>query len=145
MATTANESCWFCRERRGEDAPPGGWIYEDAHWVAGHAPLGYGPRGLVILESRRHFLDASEMTPEEAATFGPVLGRLTGAIREVVDAERVYTWASMRAHPHLHVWLLPWWPGGATGIDYLAASVSVSGYTVEDAEQTAKQLREALA
>jgi diadenosine tetraphosphate (Ap4A) HIT family hydrolase len=96
MATTT-EPCWFCRDSRGEDEPPGGWVYEDAHWVAGHAPHSYGPRGLVIVESRRHFLDVADMTPEEAATFGPVLGRVTGAIHRVVGAERVYTWASMKA------------------------------------------------
>jgi diadenosine tetraphosphate (Ap4A) HIT family hydrolase len=145
MATAADESCWFCRERRGEDEPPGGWIHQDTHWLAGHAPVGHGPHGLVILESRRHFLDASEMTPEEAATFGSVLGRITGAIRDVVGAERVYTWASMKAHPHLHVWLLPWWPGGATGIDYLANSISISGYTADEAARTAEELREKLA
>jgi diadenosine tetraphosphate (Ap4A) HIT family hydrolase len=143
--SATSEPCWFCRESRGEDEPPGGWIYQDAHWVAGHAPVGHGPPGLVILESRRHFLDASEMTPEEAATFGPVLGRVTGAIRDVVGADRVYTWASMKAYPHLHVWLVPWRPGGAEGIEYLAASISVSGYTAEEAERTAKQLRERLA
>lgn len=142
MATT--ESCWFCRPSRGEDEPPGGWVYEDAHWVAGHAPHAYGPPGLVIVESRRHFLDAAEMTTEEAATFGPVLGKVTGAIHRVVGADRVYTWASMKAHPHLHVWLVPWRTGETAGIDRVAELES-SPCTPDEADRTAKELREALA
>lgn len=144
MTTTSTEPCWFCQDSRGEEEPPGGWVYEDEHWVAGHAPGGYGPRGLVILESRRHFLDTAEMTPEEAATFGVVLGRLTGAIHRVAGAERVYTWASMKAHPHLHVWLVPWRPGDTPGIDRIGELES-QAITAEEAVQAAKELREALA
>jgi diadenosine tetraphosphate (Ap4A) HIT family hydrolase len=139
----ASELCWFCRESRGEDEPPGGWVYEDALWVAGHAPASYGPRGLVIVESRRHFLDTAEMTPEEAASFGPVLGRLTSAVHQVVDAERVYTWASMKAHPHLHVWLIPWRPGEPVGIDRIA-EIGAYTCTPDEAERTAKELRAVL-
>jgi diadenosine tetraphosphate (Ap4A) HIT family hydrolase len=144
MTTTSTEPCWFCQDSRGEEEPPGGWVYEDEHWVAGHAPATYGPRGLVILESRRHFLDAAEMTPEEAATFGVVLGQLTGAVHRVADAERVYTWASMKAHPHLHVWLVPWRPGDVAGIDRITELES-QAITPEEAVQAAKELRAALA
>ncbi|HYJ70767.1 MAG TPA: hypothetical protein VEX15_24185 [Nocardioidaceae bacterium] len=83
------------------------------------------------------------MTPEEAATFGPVLGRVTGAVHRVIGAERVYTWASMKAHPHLHVWLVPWRTGEATGIERVAELGSVA-CTHDEAEQTAKELREAM-
>lgn len=144
MTTTSTEPCWFCRDSRGQDEPPGGWVYEDAHWVAGHVPPTYGPRGVVVLESRRHFLDAAEMTPEEAATFGVVLGQLTGAIRRVAGAERVYTWASMKAHPHLHVWLVPWCTGDAVGVSRISELESQT-ITPEEAVQAAKELREALA
>lgn len=144
MATESTESCWFCQDSRGEDEPPGGWVYEDAYWLAGHVPATYGPRGVVVLESRRHFLDAAEMTPEEAATLGVVLGKLTGAIHRVVDAERVYSWASMKAHPHLHVWLVPWRTGDAPGTARIGELES-QAITPEEAIQTAKELRAALA
>lgn len=144
MATGSSEPCWFCQESRGDDEPPGGWVYEDAYWVAGHAPHSYGPRGLVIVESRRHFLDTSEMTPEEAATFGPVLGKVTGAIHRVVGTDRVYTWASMKAHPHLHVWLVPWRAGETAGIGRVA-ELGSHPCAPDEAEQTAKELRAVLA
>lgn len=143
MADASAQECWFCAPSRGEDEPPGGWIHQDEHFVAGHAPHGYGPAGLVIVESRRHLLDTSELNPAEAAGYGPVLGRVTGAIREVVAAERVYTWSSMKAHPHLHVWLLPWRAGLPVGIDLLA-SMSRHACTSEEAHETAAKLRAAL-
>lgn len=89
---TSGKDCWFCKENRGDDSAPGGWIHEDAHWVAGHMPHTYGPPGLVVLESRRHFL------------------------------ERVYTWASMAQFPHMHVWLMPWTPDKPEGPAFLSAS-----------------------
>ena len=139
--------CWFCGDNRGEEnLPAGGWLYEDDNWKAGCAPRtgSYGPRGLVILEARRHFLDVGEMNAAEAATFGPVLQRLTAAVHAVTGADRVYTWASMRAYPHLHLWLLPWWTSlPVAGIDYLNDAASYA-CTPEEAEETGAGLRKAL-
>jgi hypothetical protein len=84
------------------------------------------------------------MNAAEAATFGPVLQRLTAAVHAVTGADRVYTWASMRAYPHLHLWLLPWWTSlPVAGIDYLNDAASYA-CTPEEAEETAAGLRKAL-
>jgi diadenosine tetraphosphate (Ap4A) HIT family hydrolase len=144
----AERPCWFCGDNRGEENQPvGGWIYEDEHWKAGCTPRAgeYGPRGLVILESRRHFLDAGEMTSAEAATFGPAMQRLTAAVHAVTGADRVYTWASMRAYPHMHTWLLPWWASvPIAGTEYLDKAHTYA-CTPEEASETADALRKTLA
>ncbi|MGY0236656.1 HIT family protein [Longispora urticae] len=144
MTDTSGDGCWFCADDRGTDAPPGGWLYEDAHWRAGHAPAQFGPAGLVVLESRRHVLDVSELDAAEAAGYGAVLGLLTGVVKEVVGAERVYTWASAAFTPHLHVWVLPWRPDQPVGPAFLARTHKFA-CTAAEAERTALALRAALA
>jgi diadenosine tetraphosphate (Ap4A) HIT family hydrolase len=76
------DTCFVCRKHNGQEpAPPGGYIYEDAHWMVCHAPAKLGPLGTLFIESRRHFLNYAEMTAKEAAFLG-------GA-------------------PHFHCWILP--------------------------------------
>ena len=63
--------CFICRKHAGEQAaPPGGYLYKDAHFWACHAPAAMAGQGTLLIESRRHILDFAEMTPEEAASYG---------------------------------------------------------------------------
>ncbi len=103
-----NENCFICRKHAGlEEAPPGGYIFEDEHWMVCHAPGKLGPLGTLFIESRRHFLDYSEMTPAEAQAIGPLLQRVYAALRSLTAAERVYQLATVEGVPHLHMWLVP--------------------------------------
>lgn len=102
------EACFICRKHQGlEEAPPGGYILAEAHWMVCHAPARLGPLGTLFIESRRHFLDYSEMTPEEAASLGPLLQRVFRALRERTHAERIYQLCTMEGQPHYHCWLVP--------------------------------------
>lgn len=140
------EPCWFCQTERGGQAPPGGWILDDGTWRAGHVPEGWAPAGTLVLEARRHFLDFSEMNTDEAATFAAVTGEVTAAIKEVTKADRVYLWSTMARFPHLHVWLLPWWQDSPKeGPAYLGAMSELNPCTQTEAENTADELRAALA
>ena len=101
------ETCFICRKHEGpEAAPPGGYIYEDEHWMVCHAPGKLGPLGTLFIESRRHFLDYSEMTQEEADTLGTLLKRVYQALRQHTDAERIYQLSTMEGQPHLHMWIV---------------------------------------
>jgi hypothetical protein len=118
------EPCWFCRTERGDQTPPGGWIYDDGTWRAGHIPEGWAPAGTVATAT----------------------GTIIAAIKEVTNADRVYLWSTMARHPHLHVWLLPWWQDAPKeGPGYLAAMSELNPCTHAEAESTARQLRAALA
>jgi diadenosine tetraphosphate (Ap4A) HIT family hydrolase len=142
----AAEPCWFCRTEREEQTPPGGWIFNDGTWRAGHVPEGWAPAGTVVLEACRHFLDFTEMNADEAATFATTTGKIVAAVKEVTKAERVYLWSTMARYPHLHVWLLPWWQDAPTeGPEYLAAMSELSPCTQAQAENTAHELSAALA
>ena len=107
-ATEATTECWFCDDAERTDPPPGGWLLDDDHWRAGHAPAGFANAGTVVFESRRHLLDQSEMNAAEVETYVPALGNVLRAIRVATGCDRVYQWATMDAYPHFHLWLLPW-------------------------------------
>ena len=101
------ETCFICRKHKGQEAaPPGGYIYEDENWMVCHAPAKLGPLGTLFIESRRHFLDYSDMTSEESATLGKVLKKVYGALKVQTDAERIYQLSTMEGQPHLHIWLV---------------------------------------
>lgn len=101
------ESCFICRKHKGLEAtPPGGYIFEDEHWMVCHAPVNLGPLGTLFIESKRHILDYSEMTLEESALLGNLLKRVYQALKEHTGAERIYQLSTMEGQPHLHMWLV---------------------------------------
>lgn len=102
------ETCFICRKHNGgEAAPPGGYIFEDDYWMVCHAPGKLGPLGTLFIESRRHFLDYSEMTSEESVTLGKVLKQVYSALRTHTDADRIYQLSTMEGQPHFHCWIVP--------------------------------------
>lgn len=106
--------CFICRKNEGLEAPPpGGYVYEDAHWKVGHAPTHMTGLGTLVIESARHYLDFADMTADEAATFGGLLAKLYAGLKAETEAERVYTALFMEGAPHFHAWLVPRYPGDA--------------------------------
>ena len=102
------ETCFICRKHNGQEAaPPGGYIYEDEHWMVCHAPEKLGPLGTLFIESKRHFLDYSEMTDAESASLGNVLRRAYSALKTHTNAERIYQLSTMEGQPHYHCWIVP--------------------------------------
>jgi diadenosine tetraphosphate (Ap4A) HIT family hydrolase len=102
------DTCFICRKHKGQEAtPPGGYIYEDEHWMVCHAPGKLGPLGTLFIESKRHFLDYAAMTEEESASLGIVMRKIYQALRLHTDAERIYQFTSIEGIPHFHSWLVP--------------------------------------
>jgi diadenosine tetraphosphate (Ap4A) HIT family hydrolase len=133
--------CGICARRRSnqpEDAPVGGYVYDDHCWSAYHAPLRQAVPGHLFLVSKRHFLDAADMQPDEAASLGAVLGKLTRAVKETTGAERVYTVTVVERTPHWHTWLIPRQADSESrGTAYLN-SVLTGAYSTQ--EEEAKQI-----
>jgi len=135
------ETCFICRKHNGQEAtPPGGYIYEDDHWMVCHAPGKLGPLGTLFIESKRHFLDYSEMTDEESASLGNVMRKIYHALRTHTDAERIYQVTLMEGVPHFHSWLVPRGKDVAErSLKFLARDDSCSD---DDAMALANKLRE---
>lgn len=139
--SSAVPACLVCRKYSGEAVPswagkavpPGGHLVDDALWRAGHAPTVFAPCGSLLVESKRHFLDYSDMTDEESASYGALIGRLNSAIKQVAGAERVHVLSTMDGAPHFHVWLLPRRPEDVKGRRFIASG----GYCTDKAAETA--------
>ncbi len=102
--------CSLCLKHkdRGELAhPPGGYIYEDEHFMVCHAPVNKGPLGTLFIESNRHVLDFAEFNEGEAAGFGALTKKIYTALRPLVTAERLYQVSMMEGIPHFHAWIIP--------------------------------------
>ncbi|NWG07626.1 MAG: hypothetical protein HXY35_13170 [Chloroflexi bacterium] len=137
------DTCFVCRKHNGlESAPPGGYIYEDEHWMVCHAPGKLGPLGTLFIESKRHFLDYAEMTNEESASLGDVMRKIYHNLKLLTEAERVYQVTMMDGAPHFQSWLVPRRVTDTEkGMKFLARDDSCSD---EDAAALAEKLREAM-
>ena len=125
-----------------ETAPPGGYIYEDEHWMICHAQPHMGPLGTLFIESQRHFLDYAEMTDEESVSLGNVMRKIYEALRAHTEAERIYQVTLLEGIPHFHSWLVPRRKEDTEkGVKFLARDDSCSE---EDAVELADKLREAM-
>jgi diadenosine tetraphosphate (Ap4A) HIT family hydrolase len=135
--------CFLCQKHvRKVAPPPGEYVYEDAHWMVCHAPVDKGPLGTLFIESRRHFLDFSEASPDEVASYGPLLRRLYTELKAITGAERVYQVIMLEGVAHFHAWLVP----RAKEISERGIAFLEKDYTCkeEDAIQLAAKLHEAL-
>lgn len=143
------ERCLICAKYAGEPVPawaghpvpPGGHLIDDATWRVGHGPTGFWPRGTLLIESRRHFLDHTEMTTDEASSLGLLVRRLTDPIKEATGAPRVHVWSCMEGTPHFHTWLVPRVGEVRSG----RAFIGDPGHCSDaEAEETVQAIRKAL-
>lgn len=137
------ETCFICRKHNGQEAtPPGGYVYEDEHWMICHAPGKLGPLGTLFIESKRHFLDYAEMTDDESASLGNVMRKVYHGLKLHTGAERVYQVTLMEGVPHFHSWLVPHRiEDPEKGMKFLTRDDSCSD---EDAAALADTLRKAM-
>ena len=139
---------WFtCDVNRGLEHPPGGTIYEDAHWIADHA-VSRLIRGYLILKPKRHVHELADLLAEEAATLGPAMQKLLAAMREALSTERIYVCSFAETVHHLHFHLLPRTHGmPGLGPDLLPSIFDEEKWLCgeAEAEEAAHQVRASLA
>ncbi|GAA3085883.1 HIT family protein [Streptomyces rectiviolaceus] len=110
---TAGDSggCVACGLADGTRPLPGGTLLRTAHWTVEHCigPLGVGT---LIVKPLRHITGVHEMNAGEGAELGPLLGRVSGALRAAVgdECEQVYVclWSHAGRVPgHVHFVVQP--------------------------------------
>ncbi|MEK3792183.1 HIT family protein [Paenibacillus sp. FSL R7-0204] len=132
-------TCFICEKHMGNTPqPPGGYIYEDEHWKVCHFPAEQSVPGQLVLESKRHLLDFSEMTEEEAGSYGILVKKLGSALKQATGAERVYSVIMVDGVPHFHAHFIPRLSHSARGVALIAQQNSC---TVAEAEELAGRLR----
>jgi histidine triad (HIT) family protein len=112
--------CFVCRKHRERgELMPGGPIAEDdlvllTHIVTGQAMGRYGTTaylGHMFVEPRRHAPGLADLTSSEARRVGWWSSLASQALRDVAGAEHVYSAVIGDGVPHLHVHLMPRYPG----------------------------------
>src|SRR4051812_21985606 len=111
----ASAECFVCRKHRGEIAEPGGVIYDDGVVRAGHIVLGPDGApaylGYLFVEPKRHAAGLADLTDQEAQALGALLTWLSRALKVTEDADHVYAFVLGDDVPHLHVHIVPRYPG----------------------------------
>ena len=97
-------------------------IWDDGLWRLSTLTHGQVP-GFSFLEPLRHIEYLEELDGEEAASFGTVLARAMGALKEAAGAERIYVYVFGGGIPHLHVHLAPHKEGDALSATILGGEV----------------------
>ena len=87
-------------------------LWEDGLWRLSAVLQGAVP-GFAHLEPKRHIPNICDLDGPEAATFGPVLARVTAALRDAAGAEKTYVYVFGDRVPHLHLNLAPHRAGDA--------------------------------
>ena len=112
----ADAECFVCRKHRGHrGVVPGGAVGEDELVLVSHVVPGASGRpvylGHLLVEPWRHAPGLEDLTDDEARAVGWWCARASRALREAAGAEHVYAAVIGDAVPHLHVHLLPRFPG----------------------------------
>lgn len=120
MSDDVTADCLVCCKHR-ELGPlvPGGPVAEDELVLVSHiAPPdtvgGQGSTaylGQLLVEPRRHAPGLADLTDAEARAVGLWCARASRALRDMAGAEHVYAAVFGDGVPHLHVHLLPRFPG----------------------------------
>jgi diadenosine tetraphosphate (Ap4A) HIT family hydrolase len=87
-------------------------LWDDGLWRLSAVLRGPVP-GFAHLEPRRHIPYVTDLDGAEAATFGPVLARVTRALRDASGAELAYGYVFGDRVAHFHVNLAPHRAGDA--------------------------------
>jgi len=147
--------CTSCDIIAGKRVEPGGVIYENEYWHIGNAvgrPTIW--RGFLIIKLKRHCEHLAELTPEEAATLGPVVRATCLALTQVLRPAKVYVCSFGDGVKHIHLWALPRPPDMRPGMHSvilhldtrmtLTRLLGIKRWAVSDEEvnDTAEQLRE---
>lgn len=103
----ATSDCIPCRNwDRREELPPSESIVVGAHWRVAHA-LNSALAGWLVVVPRRHVTALDQLAEEEVVELGPLLRRLTAALRAALGCEKTYVMLFGEqqgfAHVHLHV------------------------------------------
>lgn len=110
-----NDDCFICRKHRGQISLPGGALYTDDIVFVSHASIGKGQEttylGALLIEPRRHVAEMGDLDDDEAQRIGLLTSRFSRALCRTAGAEHVYLFVLGHKADHLHLWLVPRYPG----------------------------------
>jgi diadenosine tetraphosphate (Ap4A) HIT family hydrolase len=138
------KGCLACDLLEGRCTVPGGQVLENDHWVAEHCLGAFGV-GAFVAKTKAHRDSLWTMSDAEAASLGTFLRRLSAAIVEGLEAERVYVTMWVDAPPHhLHLVLWPRYPGDERGSELELRRQDAGVPADEEMEDAARRVKACL-
>lgn len=103
--------CYACDHDAAADPPAREAVVVTPRWRVVHAFNSSLPGWLVLLP-RRHVTALDQLDDDELRELGPLQGRLSAGLRQVVGCEKTYSvlFAEAEGFAHLHVHLVPRMP-----------------------------------
>lgn len=132
------DGCLICQTV--ENAAEAQIVHRDKHWTASAA---MSVPGWFLLCTNRHNQGIWELTEAEAELYGPLLVRLSSAIRQAGDAEKVYVLSAGESAPHFHALVMG--RGARISGDWLGRALLGKAAELGDADEadrTAKAVKE---
>lgn len=119
-----SDSCLVCDEIDGAVPVLGGHLQDGDMLTVFHCPV-IPPAtdvfaGYLFVVPRRHATGFADLEDAEAAAIGVAVARWSRAL-EAAGAEHVYVLRLGHAVPHLHVHLVPRWPGTPDDVSWMHA------------------------
>lgn len=108
------QDCMVCRKHEDVHSVTGEIILEKGGWVLTHFPFVDGQKatkGYLLIETRRHIQDLTEMNTEESQALGQLIHDGAELIKSNMGAEHVYVFRINDKVQHLHFHLAPRYPG----------------------------------
>ena len=105
--------CLFCDRMSHPASLESRLVYEDEYFHASHHVGEEGPHllGVVLIQSRRHVNDLSELSETEAMRLGTLVKGVSGALKSAVGASWTYCYSFMEGVRHVHVFVTARYPG----------------------------------
>jgi diadenosine tetraphosphate (Ap4A) HIT family hydrolase len=104
--------CLFCRQMRDPSLLQSRLVYEDEFFHASHYFDERAPTllGLVLIQTKRHVNDLSELTDSEAQGLGILVQKISKALKSSVGAAWTYCYCFMEGVRHVHVFVSARYP-----------------------------------
>jgi len=105
--------CFICNKHSGAIQTSGVRIYEDEFVFVGHIDRNGDPNylGHIMIDLKRHVATLGDLNMDEAKVFGMTMAKVSKALMESEGAEHIYSYVLGDAVPHLHMHLVPRYPG----------------------------------
>lgn len=106
--------CFVCEKHQLGDAAEGGVLFADDLIYVGHVHTLRGPtayRGHLVVEPRRHVAGLGDLDASEASALGQASSQMAHLLEIAQGAEHVYMYVAGDGMAHLHVHLVPRYPG----------------------------------
>jgi diadenosine tetraphosphate (Ap4A) HIT family hydrolase len=102
------KTCQLGAARAAGTAPLWDSIHRTRGWDVAHAYNSFLP-GWTVLVARRHIEALDQLTAAEAAEMGPLIRRISMALKEITGCVKTYViqFAEHADHPHVHFHIVP--------------------------------------